>query len=129
MTMAQESKKTIVKDEITRLQVEDSGNDQSPRELTAKEQVENFLQRKTAVTEGDLRSFQEYLNEKAKAAPASKGQSPRPTKLKDGPPRQMNFSRRGLLKVVAGSAIAGSAAVVAHSLVTNGSVSEQGAKH
>jgi len=127
--MAQESKKTIVKDEVTLPHVEDSGNDQSRRELAARQQVENYLERKEAVIEADRRAFQDYLNEKSKAALATKDDAPRQTKLKDDAPGQMQFSRRGLLKVVAGTAIAGSAVAAARSLITNGSVSDQGAKH
>ena len=125
--MPQESKKPIATDESTPTQAA-SGYDQPPRELTTQQEVENYLQKKAAVTQGDLRAFQEYLNEKAKAAPLSKDDPPRQTKLKDDPPRLIQLSRRGLLKAVAGTAVAGSAVVAAHALI-NGSVSEQGAKH
>jgi len=126
--MPQERKKTIVKDEFTLPEV-DLAHDQSDRELATKQQVERYLQRKAAVAQGDLRAFQEYLNEKAAATPASKDDPPRQTKLQDDPPRQTKLSRRGLLRAVAGSAFAGSAVVAAHSVVTSGSVSNQGAKH
>jgi hypothetical protein len=45
------------------------------------------------------------------------------------PPSPSRFNRRNLLKVVAGTAVAGEAAAVAYPLVTGGSVSDQGAKH
>ena len=124
--MAQESKKTIVQDEDTLPKLKEGGND---RELAAKQQIENYLQRKEAVIDTDRRAFQDYLNEKSKAALATKDDAPRQTKLKDNAPGQRRFSRRSVLKVVAGTAVAGSAVAAVHSLITNGSVSEQGAKH
>src|SRR5262245_34793336 len=102
--MPQENKKADIKDESTPPRVE-SEHDQSHRDLADKQQVESYLQKKAAVTQSDLRAFQDYLNEKAKATPAPKDTPRRQTKLKDDPPRQMEFSRRGLLKAVAGTAV------------------------
>src|SRR5262249_41048 len=103
--------------------------DKSDRELATKQEVENYQQRQTAVAQDDLRAFEEYLKEKAKA---SKDAPPRQTKLKEDPTRPTGFSRRGVLRVVRGSAIGGSAVVAGHSLitkVTNGSIPDHGAKH
>jgi hypothetical protein len=113
-----ESKKPVVQDESTRPEV-GLEREQSHGEVAPKQKVEAYFQRKIATDRRDLAAFQEYLNEKAKVTPAST----------DDPTRQTQFSRRGVLKVVAGSAIAGSAVVAAHSLVTSGSVPDQGAKH
>ena len=65
--MAQESKKPIVKDEVT-LPV-DLEQDQSHRALATQQQVDNYLQRKAAVTETDREAFQDYLTRKAEAMP------------------------------------------------------------
>src|SRR5262249_36581675 len=125
----EESKKPIVKDESTRPEV-GLEREQFHGEVATKQKVEAYFQQKIATDRRDLAAFQEYLNEKAKATPGSKDDPPRQTPgSKDDAPRQTQFTRRGVLKVVAGSAIAGSAVVAAHSLVTNGSVPDQGAKH
>ena len=67
--MPQESKKPIVKDEVT-LPV-DLEQDQSHRALATQQQVDNYLQRKAAVGETDRQAFQDYLDRKAEAMPAA----------------------------------------------------------
>ena len=121
--MANESRQPIEADKSVspELAIEQSG-----RALTAREQVEGYLRRKTAVTEADHRAFQDYVNRKAETPPVAVTEPAPPPRE---PPSPSRFNRRNLLKVVAGTAIAGEAAAVAYPLVTGGSVSDQGAKH
>jgi len=81
--MPQESKKPIVKDEVT-LPV-DLEQDQSQRALATQQQVDSYLQRKAAVGETDRKAFQDYLDRKAEATPAA--ESP-PTAEPPPPPRR-----------------------------------------
>ena len=119
--MPQESKKPIVKDEVT-LPV-DLEQDQSQRALATQQQVDSYLQRKAAVGETDRKAFQDYLDRKAEATPAA--ESP-PTAEPPPPP---TFNRRGLLKAVVGTAVAG-AAYSAIKVAEQGSkIPAQGAKH
>ena len=66
------------------------------------------------------------MNRKAETPPVAVTEPAPPPRE---PPSPSRFNRRNLLKVVAGTAIAGEAAAVAYPLVTGGSVSDQGAKH
>jgi hypothetical protein len=121
--MANESKRPIEADEFVSPAL---GTEKSQPGLSAREQVESYLQRKMSVTEADHRAFQDYVNRKAE----TRSSPSRSVRL-----RRMNcksvsrFNRRNLLKIVAGTAIAGEAAAVVYPLVTGGSVSDQGAKH
>jgi hypothetical protein len=76
--------------------------------------VERYLKRKAEVTEEDHRQFQDYLEQKAlQVAPAD-----------DPPPGKPSLlNRRNLLKVVAGTAVAGEAAAVGYSWVNAGPAS------
>ena len=99
--MSEPGKKTIVKDEATeippiKLEEEPSGSIPA----TTKQQVEDYLRRKAEVTQDDHQAFQDYLNDKARSVPAPVEQ----------PPAKSKFNRRNLLKVVAGTAVAGEAA-------------------
>ena len=107
--MSEPGKKTIVKDEATeippiKLEEEPSGSIPA----TTKQQVEDYLRRKAEVTQDDHQAFQDYLNDKARSVPAPVEQ----------PPAKSKFNRRNLLKVVAGTAVAGEAAAVGYSWVT-----------
>src|SRR4051812_35326679 len=75
--------------------------------------VERYLKRKAEVTEQDHREFQGYLEQKARqVVPA------------DDPPEKPSLvNRRNLLKVVAGTAVAGEAAAVGYSWVKAGPAS------
>ena len=99
--MSEPGKKTIVKDEATeippiKLEEEPSGSIPA----TTKQQVEDYLRRKAEVTQDDHQAFQDYLNDKARSVPAPVEQ----------PPAKSKFNRRNVLKVVAGTAVAGEAA-------------------
>ncbi|MEA2946485.1 MAG: thiocyanate desulfurase, partial [Alphaproteobacteria bacterium] len=77
--------------------------------------VERYLKRRAEVTEEDHREFQDYLEQKARrVAPVD---DPRPKN-----PSLVN--RRNLLKVVAGTAVAGEAAAVGYSWVKAGPASD-----
>jgi thiocyanate desulfurase len=121
--MANESRQPIEADKLVSPEL---AMEQSGRALTAREQVESYLRRKTAVTEADHRAFQDYVNRKAETPPVAVTE---PAPPPHEPPSPSRFNRRNLLKVVAGTAVAGEAAAVAYPLVTGGSVSDQGAKH
>jgi hypothetical protein len=102
--MSKESRKPIEKDKpySPEINLEEA---QSRGELTARQQVESYLQRKAVVTETDRQAFQDYLNQKEQAkalttlAPADEAQAKGEAK-----PRS-KLNRRNLLKVVAGTAI------------------------
>ena len=87
-------------------------------------EVARYLKRRNEVVEKDHAEFQVYLNEKAvrdaRTAPADQGLPPL---------GKADISRRNMLKVVAGTAAAGEAALLGYSWVKGGSVSEQGFKH
>ena len=104
LIMPQESKKPIIKDEITLPEV-DLEQDETHRALATKQQVDNFRQRNAEVTETDREAFQDYLNRKAEAMPAAKAP---PTAEQEPPPTKI--SRRGMLKAVVGTAGVGAAA-------------------
>src|SRR5262245_28077421 len=116
--MPKAGKETIVKDESNPPQIK-LEQPQARGALATKQQIEDYLQRKAEVGERDHQAFQDYLNQKEQAVPATVTQ----------PPPKPKFNRRNLLKVVAGTAVAGEAAAVGYSWVTAGSVSDQGAKH
>src|SRR5215470_7453468 len=122
--MPKESRKPIEKDESFSLEI-NLEQEHSRGALATRQQIESYLQRKAAVTETDHQAFQDYLNQKAQRSPAPKDEA----HSKDEARRQSKLNRRNLLKVVAGTAVAGEAAYVTHSWVTGGSVSDQGAKH
>src|SRR5215469_2044611 len=107
--MSEPGKKTAVKDEILstpKIKLEEGLGAGPP---AIKQQVEDYLRRKAEVTQNDHQAFQDYLNDKARAVPAPV-EAPPKTKSK--------FNRRNLLKVVAGTAVAGEAAAVGYSWVT-----------
>jgi hypothetical protein len=83
--------------------------------------IENFLRRKAEVGEKDREEFQEYLNEKSKRASAAADAAP------EKPKPWLN--RRTVLRVAAGTAVAGEAAALGYSMIQGGAVSEQGLKH
>ena len=87
-------------------------------------EVSRYLKRRGEVVEKDHAEFQVYLNEKAvrdaRTAPADQGSPPL---------TRADISRRNMLKVVAGTAAVGEAALLGYSWVKGGSVSEQGLKH
>jgi hypothetical protein len=113
--MANESRQPTEADKLVspELAMEQSGG-----ALTAREQVEGYLRRKTAVTEADHRAFQDYVNRKAETPPVALTERMPPS---NEPQSASRFNRRNLLKVVAGTAIAGEAAAMAYPLVTGGS--------
>ena len=76
--------------------------------------VARYLERKAEVTAADHREFQDYLQQKAQRSLQADGAAP--TK-----PSVVN--RRNILKVVAGTAIAGEAAAVGYSWVNGGPAS------
>jgi hypothetical protein len=121
--MADESKRPIEADKFVSPEL---GTEKLQPGLTAREQVESYLQRKMSVTEADHRAFQDYVNRKAETPPVALTERMPPS---NEPQSASRFNRRNLLKVVAGTAIAGEAAAMAYPLVTGGSVSDQGAKH
>jgi thiocyanate desulfurase len=115
--MSQAGKKTTVKDEFIPPQI-NLEQEQSKGALATKQQIEAYLQRKAEVTQDDHQAFQDYLSQKEQTTSAPKDEPPQPSK----------FNRRNLLKVVAGTAVAGEAAAATYSWVTGGSVSDPGAK-
>jgi thiocyanate desulfurase len=98
------TKKTAVKDEPT-ITPEPS---QSKGAL-----VERYLKRKAEVTEQDHREFQDYLAQKAQSV----------TVVEPPPAQPTLVNRRNILKVVAGTAVAGEAAAVGYSWVNAGPAS------
>ena len=119
--MSEPGKKTIVKDqaaETPKIKLEEEPSRGAL--ATAKQQVEDYLRRKAEITQDDHQAFQDYLNDKARTLPTPV----EPAR------KQSKFNRRNLLKVVAGTAVAGEAAAVGYSWIkSSGSVSDQGAKH
>jgi thiocyanate desulfurase len=115
--MSQAGKRTTVKDEFIPPQI-NLEQEQSKGALATKQQIEAYLQRKAEVTQHDHQAFQDYLSQKEQTTSAPKDESQQPSK----------FNRRNLLKVVAGTAVAGEAAAATYSWVTGGSVSDPGAK-
>ena len=96
-----------------KFETEDGGS------LHAVSPVERFRKRSAEVTERDHAEFQSYLKEKAERATlAPAPEEPKP-----------KVSRRTMLKVAAGTAVAGEAAALGYSMIQGGSVSEQGLKH
>ena len=109
--MSEPGKKTIVKDqaaETPKIKLEEEPSRGAL--ATAKQQVEDYLRRKAEVTQDDHQAFQDYLNDKARTLPTPV----EPAR------KQSKFNRRNLLKVVAGTAVAGEAAAVGYSWVTSG---------
>jgi hypothetical protein len=98
------TKKTAVKDETSTT----PESSQSKGAL-----VERYLKRKAEVTEHDHREFQNYLAQKAQSVTVAE-QPPAPPTL---------VNRRNILKVVAGTAVAGEAAAVGYSWVNAGPAS------
>jgi hypothetical protein len=89
------------------------------RSLPAVSPVERFLERKAEVTDKDHEEFQDYLTEKeARTTAVSAPEKPR-----------SRVNRRTVLKVAAGTAVAGEAAALGYSMIKGGAVSEQGLKH
>jgi hypothetical protein len=118
--MSKTDKKTAVKDEF--ISPEFKLEEEKPNSaVTVKRQIETYLQRKAEVTQDDHQAFQDYLNQKAQALTAPKDEPPQPSPSK--------FNRRNLIKVVAGTAVAGEAAAATYSWIASGSVSDQGARH
>ena len=117
--MSEPGKKTIVKDqaaETPKIKLEEEPSRGAL--ATAKQQVEDYLRRKAEVTQDDHQAFQDYLNDKARAVPAT---------VESPPKAKSKFNRRNLLKVVAGTAVAGEAAAVGYSWVTSGPAADSGA--
>lgn len=117
--MSEAGRKTFVREEIadtpkTRLEPE-----QSRGMLTRKQEVQEYLRRKAEVSHDDRQQFQYYLRQKAEAIPAPV--APPSTKSK--------FNRRGLLSVVAGTAVVGEAAAAAYSWITADAIPDHGARH
>lgn len=84
----------------------------------ARKQIEAYLQRKSQVTQDDHQAFQDYVSRKTQIALAPKDEPP--------PSR---FNRRNLLKVVAGTAVAGEAAAAGYSWIKSGPASDQASDH
>ena len=82
------------------------------------QQIDAYLQRKSEVAQDDHQAFKDYLSQKAQVAPPAKDE------LKDEPPPPSKFNRRNLLKVVAGTAVAGEAAAAGYAWMTSGSASD-----
>lgn len=125
--MSKESKKPIEKDDSFSLEV-NMEQQQSRGALTAKQQVESYLERKAAVTQADHEAFQDYLNQKAQAKAQTAAATTDEAEPIEAAKPPSKFNRRNLLKVVAGTAIGAEAIAIGYR-VTAGSVSEQGAKH
>jgi hypothetical protein len=117
--MSEPGKKSTVRDEAAETPKIRLEQQQSRGALASKQQVEDYLRRKAEVVQEDHQQFQQYVSQKTEELPARI----------DLPPTKPKFNRRNLLKVDAGTAVAGEAAAVGYSWVTAGSVSEQGAKH
>ena len=107
--MSEPGKKTIVKEavETPKIKLEEEPSGSIP--ATTKQQVEDYLRRKAEVTQDDHQAFQDYLNDKARSVPAPVEPPAKP---------ESKFNRRNLLKVVAGTAVAGEAVAVGYSWVT-----------
>jgi hypothetical protein len=96
--MSNAGKKTTVKDERVAPQIK-LEEEQKGAAVSVKQQIEAYLQRKAEVTQSDHQAFQDYLNQKAQALPAPQDAA--------APEQPSKFNRRNLLKVVAGTAVAG----------------------
>ena len=107
--MAEQRKKAAVKDDANIRPEVRLEPDQSKGAL-----VERYLKRKAEVTADDHREFQEYLEQKS-----------RQVALAEDPPHAEPslVNRRNILKVVAGTAVAGEAAAVGYSWVKGGAAS------
>jgi len=85
---------------------------------------QSFLSRKAEVTQQDHAEFSAYLQEKnerdQRQQEPAPGSSPKP-------PSRIN--RRGLLKLVAGTAAAGEAVAVGYQMVTDGDIPAHGVMH
>src|SRR5882757_2353967 len=82
--------------------------------------VERYLRRRAEVTEADNRAFQDYLQEKALQQKTLQ-ESTQPTACVEAPAAKSSwFNRRNLLKVVAGTAVAGETAAVGYAWVNGG---------
>jgi hypothetical protein len=126
--MSKESRKAIEKDEFISPEIK-MEEEQSRGALSAREQVEGYLQRKAAVSEADRQAFQEYLDKKEQAKAQATPASTEGEQSKDELKPQSKLNRRNLFKVVAGTAIGAEAIATGYSWVAGGSVSDQGAKH
>jgi thiocyanate desulfurase len=127
--MANESRKTAMKDETTSPEIA-LQKEPSRGPVATRQQVEGYLLRKAEVTKDDRQAFQDYLNQKeqAKAHVAQKTETPaKPEAQPGGSKPASKFNRRNLLKAVAGTAIAGEAVSTGYSWVS--SIPNQGAQH
>ncbi len=114
-----------VKDDDTQTPEIRLEHEQSKGALVAKSQVDLYLKRRAEVTEEDRQDFEKYLDAKAQQALTS----PSSDQRQDHQPKQgQKVSRRSILSVVAGTALAADAAAVGYGWIKGGSVSEQGLK-
>src|SRR5262245_25318566 len=118
--MSKRGKESTVKEDVAATP-EVKLEEQENRGALVPAEVQQYLKRKSEISEEDRREFQLYLNEKALQA-----RSPDP-----GPQsRKATVDRRTILKVVAGTGVAAETAALAYSWIKGGgSVSDQGLKH
>lgn len=116
--MSELGKKAAVKAEAAATPEVDLKQSQGP--LTPNTQVDRYLKRKLEVTEQDHEEFRAYLNEKAQqiAHVEESAAAPAPA------PALLKVNRRNLLlKVAAGTAVAGEAAAVGYTWINAGPAS------
>ena len=113
--MSKTGKKTTVEDAFVPPQMKIEEEPTSGA-VPIRQQIEAYLQRKAEVGQNDLEAFQHYLDQKAQEAQDAQA-LPVPA---EEPPQPSKFNRRNLLKVVAGTAVAGEAAAATYSWVAAG---------